>query len=65
MRVSLRDAKSGEPYRLQNPPYIRGTVVSRYFRNQTNKTTSFETTDAHQTANCWNPSAASTMPKKD
>ncbi len=32
MRLSLRNAETGEPYRLTSPPYIRSTVVSRYFR---------------------------------
>lgn len=43
MRLSLRDAKTDEPYRLDQPPYIRGTVVSRYFR--TASTSSFESSD--------------------
>ena len=42
MRVSLRDA-AGQPYRLDEPPYIRGTVVSRYYRQS--KTASFEGRD--------------------
>ncbi len=44
MRVSLRDAQTNKPYRLNEPPYIRVTVVSRYFRNNST-VTSFESTD--------------------
>lgn len=40
LRLSLRDAESGKPYLLAEPPYIRGTVVSRYFRK--NDSASFE-----------------------
>lgn len=43
MRLSLRDSKTGEPYRLDEPPYIRGTVVSRYYRQS--RTASFEGRD--------------------
>ena len=47
MRVSLRQAGNGEPYRLTDPPYIRSTVVSRYFSTKGN-TTSFESSDQGQ-----------------
>lgn len=47
MRLSLRNASTGDPYRLTNPPYIRSTVVSRYFRTNAN-TTSFESSDQGQ-----------------
>lgn len=44
MRVALRHAETGEPYKLSDPPYIRSTVVSRYFRT-TGNTTSFEASE--------------------
>ena len=47
MRLTLRNADTGQPYRLTDPPYIRSTVVSRYFRNAAN-TTSFESSDQGQ-----------------
>ncbi|MGN6137216.1 MAG: transglutaminase TgpA family protein [Aureliella sp.] len=43
LRLTLRDPQTGQTYRLDEPPYIRGTVVSRYYR-QTN-TASFEGRD--------------------
>lgn len=43
LRLSLRDAETGKPYVLDEPPYIRGTVVSRYFRRS--RTASFESSN--------------------
>jgi transglutaminase-like putative cysteine protease len=43
LRLSFRDEKTGKPYRLDEPPYIRGTVVCRYFRK--GLTASFESAD--------------------
>ena len=43
MRLSLSDAMTGRPYRLEEPPYIRGIVVSRYYRQ--NRFATFESRD--------------------
>ncbi len=63
MRLTLRDAQNGQPYRLMDPPYIRSTVVSRYFRTGAN-TTSFEGADqSTQLSNLLEPLNAVKYPK--
>ncbi len=51
MRLALRHPETGQPYRLVDPPYIRSTVVSRYFRTTASAST-FEGSDqGQQTSN--------------
>ncbi|MCC6510875.1 MAG: DUF3488 domain-containing protein, partial [Pirellulaceae bacterium] len=62
MHLSLRDPQTDEPYRLSEPPYIRGTVVSRYYRTSAN-TTSFESSDqAHNASDLFEVLTSSRYP---